>query len=236
MLPKKILTFVAVMVFGALILQWCGCSVIGLGIGAASDSKKPSQIQGWEVEKVDPGKTVTLVLRDSSRIKGKFIGLERLQDQEYAETYDQARELKPDGVVLPKLDDTVSITTKTEKKFEGEFFGFDHGYILLRIVGRNMTNQVSMNNIKSIEQKNGNAIGQTMIEKLLSDGRIPSSSVIVMKNELGKMRTNIEKVPLIRDPVRKNGKWIGLGIGVAIDAVVLVVLHNSHWSIYQFGI
>jgi hypothetical protein len=229
---KKLTALILIMVW---VWQFCGCSAIGLGIGALSDSKKPNQVPGWEVEKVQPGKTVTLVLRDSSQIKGKFIGLEKLQDQEYAETYNQIRELKPDGVVLPKLDDTVSITTEAGKKFEGEFFGFDEGYIPVRIIGRNITNQISINNIKRIEQREGNAISKTMIEKLLTDGRIPSRSMIVMKNELGKTRTKIEKISQIQNPVKKNGKWIGLGIGAAIDAAVLIVLHNySHESTWGF--
>lgn len=87
-MKTKIRVLINLVIIGVLVILFQGCSIIGLTIGAVSDSKKPNYktIQSPDttisVEEnsqmitatVKPGEKITVVTRDKQTIPGKFKG------------------------------------------------------------------------------------------------------------------------------------------------------------------
>ncbi|MBK9335542.1 MAG: hypothetical protein IPM98_02695 [Lewinellaceae bacterium] len=64
---------VLLLMSGLLLLAGWGCTLIGLGIGAASDAGKTRQVSGWKIEEIPIGSTVEIFCKDERRVRGKFI-------------------------------------------------------------------------------------------------------------------------------------------------------------------
>ncbi|MFC1476317.1 hypothetical protein ACFLQW_04895 [Candidatus Zixiibacteriota bacterium] len=79
-----------------------GCTVIGYSIGAQGDSATPSRLTGAKVYAIKPGTQITVSLRDSSFIYGKYLGVEQTTAEEYAERYATYLLRLPEGVQLPR--------------------------------------------------------------------------------------------------------------------------------------
>ncbi|MBM3262757.1 MAG: hypothetical protein FJY97_04940 [candidate division Zixibacteria bacterium] len=64
-----------------LALTHTGCfTMMGAGIDKIVDNARPDQFEtvpGWQEEGFEPGMLVTLTLRDSTRITGRYAGLEQ---------------------------------------------------------------------------------------------------------------------------------------------------------------
>jgi hypothetical protein len=67
-------------------------------------------------------------------------------------------------------------------------------------------------------------VDEAMLKRLLFEGKIPFRSVIVLENESGRTRNNIENVSEIQIPIKKHGKLIGFLVGAAIDVVVTIAI------------
>ena len=80
-MKHTILIGLAIVAAAAAVFQLCGCSVIGLMIGAVSDASKPNQltIPGWQVQTVKPGAWINITLTGGERLSGKYSGLARLR-------------------------------------------------------------------------------------------------------------------------------------------------------------
>jgi hypothetical protein len=87
----------ALLVAAATTLQFTGCCLVGLGIGAVSDASKPPDklaVSGLEVETIEPGTRVDLLngwgqpltldrdmIRDSPRASGDIGGIRTFRRQ-----------------------------------------------------------------------------------------------------------------------------------------------------------
>jgi len=67
-------TVIIAIVATVVLLQQCGCSLIGLGVGSIIDSRKPKEtsISSWQLFDVKQGTKVKLVLKDGRVIEGTF--------------------------------------------------------------------------------------------------------------------------------------------------------------------
>jgi hypothetical protein len=65
---------VAMAVFISLANCMCGCSVVGLGVGAAIDNKQPEyrKMETHQFQSIEPGKEIVLHLEDGSLRSGKY--------------------------------------------------------------------------------------------------------------------------------------------------------------------
>jgi len=68
------INLIALAVLIALANYMCGCSVVGLGVGAAIDSRRPDyrMIESEQAQSIDTGTNVTIHHKDGSLRKGKF--------------------------------------------------------------------------------------------------------------------------------------------------------------------
>ena len=227
--------FVSICTFGLALLvavstnNLCGCSVIGASIGASGASSRAIRL---EVENVKPGTQITIITKQGSNISGKYVGLDSVPAEGYAESYAKGREQNREKVILPKLGDSIIITPLYDsgrRGLKGKFLGFDLGAILVRRTGKTEPNKVFLNTIRTIVDSDENIVRAETLKKLMAGGKIPLLSVLLaiyVQSEGGKTRVAMDKVHAIRVlGNRKRRALTGFLIGAPVDALVA-------WSIF----
>jgi hypothetical protein len=234
----------------AFVVNGCG-SLIGLGVGAIIDSNKPDSlyISGWKAEKVKIGKNVGITLNDGKQLIGKYKGLELIPSEEYAQRYNETREKSLPDVILPPLGDTIGITQKSGMFIEREFLGFDYRYqptetkgekesspftpvlVTVKVKESTVAQNLSSTKLIKFSDSRGNVLVGEVLERLSSKGQIPFLSAISLENSEVQMLIPREKVLKIERENGKYAKWIGLGIGAAMDITFIVLMASSDMSI-----
>jgi hypothetical protein len=230
MITKKIISKLALVIVAVAVLALNGCSVIGLTIGASVDASKPDQktAPSWEAMTIVPGTRITISLKDGSRVNGKYSGLERIPAAQYAAIYSQAREQKPEGIILPALGDSIDIGKSvvglfkdSVKKLDGTFEGFEHDRILTKLKGRARLSDMPLSTVTKIVSDRDHVISGETIKRLIHEGKIPVLSAIVIKCEAGKALIAMDKIEI---SVKKHAASEGFITGAIIDTVIIVAV------------
>jgi hypothetical protein len=240
----KLSLAIVLLVAVAVVLQLSGCSLIGFGIGSVIDSAGPDSvlIPGWKVKTIKPGEEIIVILKDGQKIEGTYEGMEPVPKVEYAKRYASFRKQKSEEFSLPALGDTITIELKSGVRGQREFFGFDHQYlsakleeekdstliytsymVSVRQLGDTTSGMVFLNKIEKIIDTHGNVVDGEALQELAFEGQIPLLSEIVLGPRVGINSVAMEKVYQIQVPKRGNAKWTCLGIGAAIDVIVIIV-------------
>ncbi len=220
MITSKTISKLALMIVAVAISALNGCSLIGLTIGASVDSPKPNQktAPGGQAMTIAPGTRITIILKDGTRLSGKYSGLDRIPSEQYAAMYSTVREQKPEGIPLPALGDSINVGISvvglfkdSEKKLEDTFEGFEHDRILTKLKGRARLSEAHLSSVTKIASGRGHVISGETIKRLILEGKIPVLSAIIVKGEAGKTRVAMDNVSQIEIPVKKlDGALIGL--------------------------
>lgn len=186
-----------------IIIQLNSCSIIGLGAGATLNAVQRKKITiPEELEIIKPDAKIDIFQKNGKCLTGTYSGIQNLPIEQYAETYTKTREQKPDGIFLPKLNDSIMLYLESGQHIEGEFLGFTYQDIysisIKTLEGVKFINKpTKLNLIKYIEDSQNNILKAERINKLLLEGKIPILSAIVIKNETGYKRIAIDKVDKI---------------------------------------
>ncbi len=242
MQTNRAISSFAVMLLAVATFALNGCTVMFGGLGALSDASKPNTktSSALQVGALKPGATCTLVLKDGSRIKGKYSGLARMPFEKYAPRYAQTRAQNQPENVLPALGETVRLQiTKVifkgfDKNLEGTFEGFEQDRILITLKGTTVLSRVAINLVVQMAGEQSPALSGEHIDRLMREGRVPVMSAIALDEGVGKINVAINDVHHIEMPVQKNGASIGLAIGAIIDTAIIVVVSQIDWSLSIF--
>lgn len=203
-----------------------GCSLIGLGIGAAIDSKKkPATIPGWKVESVEPGRKTTLALKDGRVLSGTYRGLEPAAAGDYASRWAASQRRAAPAVRLPDLGPGAVVTTRSGPRGDGEFVGLDHGALWMRVPGGSIA-RFGLDDVASLADTRGNTLDGAALIRLSSAGEVPFRSEIVLENGPRRVRVPVEDVTQIQVQGGK-GKLTGFLIGALVDAVIVIAAIES---------
>jgi hypothetical protein len=198
--------------------------------GKGTDASKPAEISlpGEKVITVRPGTKINIILRSKYQIKGKFSGLVEIPAEKYAEVYARSRDQNREKILLPTLGQTVIITTDKGNEYECEFLGFDLEALALRGKKFSKSEDVNIGRIIKIVGYKGAIFEVEAIRKLMSEGKIPFLSAIVIKNKGGETQVRVEDVYQIQVKVKKNAwLWGALG-GFGFD-LMWIILYQEDW-------
>jgi hypothetical protein len=247
-MKSKMLIMPALLVAAIAILQLDGCSVIGLTAGAISDASKPDTITvpGWEMELIEAGRPIKVILKDRNWIEGAFAGIVRVPEEEYAKRYDAFRKEKKGELLLPELGEKIFITLESGAEGEREFLGFDYYYptakeeakaistsgipnhvVYTKSIGDTATGIVTVSGIHRITDQNGNELKGEDLRVLISEGHIPLSSAIAVKNLADTTRVAMDQVYQIDVKAKKTGAKTGFIAGACIDLIVIAIAASS---------
>ena len=209
------------------------CSVIGLCVGAAVDGSKPKKVSigANEVNKIKNKSNITIHKKDSTLLHGKYAGISQVSQQDYAVVYKNFKEQNKEYQFLPSLGDSIKINY-TEPHFEqnGLFMGFGNNKIWFSNLEGNNKFIVIDTSYATVQLK-GNDMDYHNIKRLMNNYIIPVNTTINLQVD----DESIQCIPLyeitgIITKNKRNAKFIGLGAGLAIDAIIAVLAIQSMQS------
>jgi len=204
-----------------------GCSLIGLGVGAISDSRqKMLTLPGWQIETVAKGRDVVLSLADGSTLAGKFEGLVPEPWEEYRTRYASFRS-REGAPRLPVLGPGATVKGRNGVVTQGDLLGFDAGVVLIGYAGRSAPARISLDVVESLSDDQGTTLESGQLAWLASTRALPLQTTIAISGESGRRHVPSDDVRQVVVPATRHGKLAGFLIGAVIDAVVIAAIASD---------
>jgi hypothetical protein len=227
------------LILGILISQFMGCTAIGFALGAASDARKPDykycsiKILSNKIK----GSNIKVIKKNGQELQGKLIGLEKRDEKEYLEVYNQCRGNGDNESIFPALGRISLYITSTGKQFNYQLTGIDYDGIIVRKAGSTGCAKKSFVLLKGTEliDCEANKISIASLERLVTIGEIPVISALKLQTASGEINIDPGEIAMIQVPNKKNGKIKGLLHGAMIDAAILIILSLSKPFEFEWG-
>jgi hypothetical protein len=208
-----------------------GCTLIGLGVGAAIDSSQPdyTRIPGWDVSEIKTGKRIILNLHDGKVVAGKFQGLGKMSEVLYQSRYKIARQ-EITGVELPVISEKITVVDKNSRRLDYLFRGFEPDVLLVGTLAQKKSGLIRLNMLQEIQTSKG-LINPENLQNLMSENRLPFyTTILVEKGSEGDRDTvsvPVNDIYQVQYQNSKNAMITGALIGAAADLVVIAVAVNA---------
>jgi hypothetical protein len=202
-----------------------GCSLIGLAIGAASDSSKKggAEVSGFaELRKFETGTGIVLITSGGERIEGDFLAIRERTIKEYHDAYIAAIETLKVGKQLPLPGDTIRFgySMAAGSMIRGKFLGVDPGLLLLWQRG----GLYSLSAIRNLQSDSARPLDGFALHALTEEGRLPyCARGVMVKRDNDTVEVPVGEILRIERDAGGKGKLTGFLVGAVIDAVVIIV-------------
>ncbi|SYZ73242.1 hypothetical protein TRIP_C21360 [Candidatus Zixiibacteriota bacterium] len=217
-----------------LLMNLGGCTAVGLGIGSLIDNGRPdySPVRDGRLGEVGHGSKITVELADSSKIQGEFSGLVIDTGSDYRKKYAEARLAAESSIVLPQIGESVDFSYVSGVRLKGNFEGFDQRFPSLPcsslvVVKPAINESISREKLcflPYLHTSAGDSVGTGAICELIGKRQIPLMSQMVI-NHGGRLdNVPLEKIREVQVKNRKSAKWVGLGLGFAIDVTLVIFM------------
>lgn len=225
---KKLTVLAISAITGAVVLfSVSGCSLIGLGIGAAVDNIRPDnfeELTGWEIEIIKPGHNILVQKINGDSLIGKFAGLDQISFDKYSAKYSNCRDRHSGKFNLPLLGDTIIAVDTSGKNWEIEFMGFDAGSLLFRKKDLSEPGRVILTKISKIIVDGKNEISGSTLNTMTLGHQIPSYYSLILDGNVRRHIIPIDDIYSIGTRTSKHGARNGFIVGAAIDIIVVAVI------------
>ncbi len=225
---KKLTVLAISAITGAAVLfSVSGCSLIGLGIGAAVDRASPDnfeEITGWEIETINPGDNILIQKINGDLFTGKFVGLDQISLDKYSAKYSKCRDLHSGKFNLPLLGDTIIAVDTSGKNWEIEFIGFDAGSLLFRKKNLSKPGRVTLTRISKIIVDGKYEISGSTLNTMTLGHEIPSYYSLILNGNVRRHIIPIDDIYSIEIRTSKHGARNGFMVGAAIDIIVIALI------------
>jgi hypothetical protein len=204
-----------------------GCSLIGLGLGAAGDASKPDyySFDPSATTALTPGKTYTFLLVNRDSTLGRFIRLDREPSEMYLQEYSHGK----GETSVPALSDSLLLTTIRGRELRGSFQGFDYPRLAaLRMPDRAGLTKVILDRVTALTDSQGRSFDLKAIITSMNNGKIPIMSNYVIEKETQTIRIPLQDVVEIRQKSKKDGKLTGFLVGAVIDIGIFIAVVVSY--------
>ncbi len=236
----RFLIFPSLFLTGSSLLA--GCSFIGLELGSTIDPPRSERYLAGAQGLYNLPRNTDLLIekKDGTEIEGTSLGITYLGDtalsERYREAFGQWRlQLRGDSSNIPSLGANIWVWTRSrhgdKDLLKGSFAGFDHGVLGLLPSTGGAAMLARLDDVKAVYDSLGHPIATgEMIFKAASDG-VPYASHLGARPAVllqGQNCIPLDEIVSARVPARKStGKWIGLGVGAAIDIAIIAAVAAS---------
>jgi hypothetical protein len=212
-------------VFGPVLIAagaLAGCSLIGYGIGSKIDAsnRKLVAVDGWNLERVEAGAQIHVLLRSGGEVAGAFEGVD-YSAAEYSARYDAWRGGHADFAAL-EVGGGVEIVDVGGKELSGTFVAFDDSSLVVVRGDTGTVDRISYRKIDRISAPGGATWAGARLAELASQGRLPLRSCLVMENRPRVPMEQIDRVEMLR--AGSKARVVGFLVGAAVDAVLVAAL------------
>ena len=199
-----------------------GCSLIGLTTGAAIDANTPrfQQVSASELVRVSPGSRVTLLLHDSTRVRGVYRGATRIADDDYRIVYDAWRAHHPRGASFPEIGEPVELKPGGKGAFRA--FVAEGVEIQSRRLGA-----TSLDRDGWLVRRDGSRLDLLEARDLALAGELPIATALRIETDQGERRIALDRVALVDAHTVRHAALSGFLVGLAADAMVVTVVRSS---------
>ncbi len=190
------------------ILNLSGCAHLNTGNGNYTD-KDFVIITASDLRYVDRGSQVIVILDDGSKVHGKYEGLKYFPSSEYEERYYNYRKSIPDTVMLPAIGDYIEVVIYPDKRYNGEFIGFNYGYpglICLRMTSSGDSIRIDLERVRYVDIGNGSIIKGTALRSLIATESIPCLTAITIQTDSLEVMVGMNEVRWIKLSVAEKKK------------------------------
>jgi len=237
-------------IVATLLLLQSGCSVVGLGIGAAIDAHKPDSVivQGYRLTTIEQGSPLTVTLNYGSRVTGTFDWGMPATAELIDTLYMRARSNDSGCAILPALGDTVEIIHRSGL-IRGQidhavYRRFDSGCDFcfgLAPVDSSEAREFCLGHLLAVRRPDGDLLRSGDIANALAQSHtfVPYSAIEMVTNE-GIQQLPLDCIAQVVAPSHKQAKWNGFLIGAAIDVVIVIACASlmssfgSGWNLGSF--
>jgi len=210
-----------------------GCSLIGLAIGASGDKSKKGYAESFgELLVLEKDKICRITLKSGEIDSAKFVGFDKLSDDEYRIRYSKSRLELQDSLTLPELGNVIAII-RDEKRTEVNFKGFDANYVLIEVDDKREPIQLSYSYMKSslIQDSHNNIIEFAKIDKLIVKRKIALLTIASFKTGQGIHKIPLDELLRADFEVKKYGAPIGFLFGAIVDALLIYTISKSPFDV-----
>lgn len=209
------------------------CTIIGTEIGKKIDGSQPDEITYsiMNIESVQNGANVTLILMDGFRLNGKFLGFDHLSSQKYEQVYQNTRFHLIRDVILPEVGEVITIYTRSDNKpHKGTFLGIDYRYLIVESESQDKPFKIPLKNIKKFVDDKDNTVTAEVVMKLVSENRIPLLTTVSLQTEELTRQIRLDEIREIRIKTSKRGKLVGMFMGWSIDLMLFLLATSDIWG------
>jgi hypothetical protein len=198
-----------------------GCSLIGFLVGSAIDGGNdryvPEQPYSLTLEHI--GKGVTLQMDDGTQISGAYQGMQvpRTTPATYASEYELRRSRLSSPRWLPQPGDTLAVmggSGGSGLSIVVSSLSFTALYGTVSGTGEPISYPLLANRV--FTGTSGDTVSTHVLRRLLQQNLLPATDVLLLMAPEG----NIVTVPVM--------EWVGLGIGLVTEIVLLVMINQAH--------
>jgi hypothetical protein len=228
---KKLLFMIfSVFIFSFSIIQ--GCSLIGLGIGHANDKSKKNYFDSLsDFLLLEKDKIYRITLKSGEIDSARFMGFDKLTDDEYQIRYNQSRVQIQDSLPLPEFGEIITFVID-EKRTAVKFKGFNANYVLIQIDDEKEPIRQKYKFIKSslIQDSQNNVIELSEVEELILQRKIALLSTASFETKQGIIKIPLDEILRVDFDSKKYGAAIGFLTGAIIDGLIIYGLATFEYE------
>jgi hypothetical protein len=225
-----------------------GCSLVGLGVGAAIDARQPKEkpLPANGLDLIKPGTKLIVILDDSTEMRVGFMGIDRLSSLEYNQRYSDHLKKLEGGQTLPLPGEKITVSA-VSSDVAGNLVGFDQRFegswkvptIRLNIPGQGNEMVRKLAEVERVGTSRGDTLKSGDLSLLVRQGKIPSMSTIAVQQQSGPEYVPIDGVSVVwlenNSHAKETGFLVGLCIDAAIIGIMVITLHDldltGDWSL-----
>jgi hypothetical protein len=216
-----------------------GCSMVGLGVGASIDARRPKQksLPAEGLDLVKPGTKLIIIMNDSTEKKGEFMGMDRFSSLEYNQRYSNCRKKLESDRMLPVPGEKLTLCAASSN-VSGNLVAFDQKFegsgkittVKMNIPGQGNEMVSKLDEIEQLETCRGDTLQSGDLSLLVRQGRLPSVSTIALQQQYSPEFIPIDRVSAVwlenECHAAETGFLIGLGIDVIVVTVIMLTLRD----------
>ncbi|UCC45678.1 MAG: hypothetical protein JSU65_07095, partial [Candidatus Zixiibacteriota bacterium] len=228
MIRKNLMTLTLIGLSGMALMQLPGCTAVGLTTGCIIDASNPST--GTEVPKsklsaTKRGSRITVVKIDGDKVKGRFVKMSPVEDDDYLAACTTLHGMFPDTSYAPVPEDSIQVTRTDGVKLDCLFSGYDRSYgstyswhpaskvrfgadhpcLAIRSDRTSSPGLIALQDIETVTHaRNGTTSGATL-RNLAGTGQLPLRSAVKIYSR-GRVRViPLDEIALAQTPPRTGG-------------------------------
>jgi hypothetical protein len=248
-LTRSVVINALMIVFAGLLLLLVGCTLVGLGLGAAVDAGRPKAglVPEWEWTTIRPRTPIVVRLTDGTDVKGRFIRTTQLPAARYTPRFLQWRGSDSAFATLPAPGDTVAVVLRSGERLNGQLDGYDRRLVATKVTpfawivpaGDSIPKSINLDSTAEMRVGADAPVDVERVGSVVNSPYFPSLAAITVRTpELELIDLDIDRIDQITYPHRHGavtGLLVGLGIDVVIIVVGVIAMSGESWGLGSGG-